>query len=625
MNVDRPIRPATLFVAAILLFLAVTGAPARDETPAKRNTGPSRTFVVDGSPVHDVGNVRVHASNWGAFGSSPGTGLPYAGAPSCEWPAGSQVEYVYEGGLWVGALLDGTPAVSTSVQQLENRPTVEPGDVVYYAAQGDAGGARIPMPGADDDHDGSVDEDWHEGYDNDFDRFADEDFAAISDQMLSRRFQDDTPQATAIYPQHRPMHLAVREESYQWRDSAYDDFVGFTFWITNTGEDTLRSVYVGVYTDGDVGHRARNNYWNDDATGFDTVMVDHAPGTTRHDFAYWYDVDGDAGQAPGYAGILILDHPTDPLGIDAPPSVRATSAVNMLGSLSYPQGGPPTNDFERYELMSSGKVGQNIGGDVTTLVAMGPFAQLYPGETIRFSFALVVTPRDDFSNVRRAADVYHGRWFDIDGDPLTGIRGREHNEHWYLPTDTVETVAFGFVSATADEGVIALRATYQAGMHVREVAVYRGPEDVAFPMDRIGTVPPCGCGAIQFIDRDVISGHAYRYQFGVVDGEGEHLSPLVMPTAGPVEGRLSQNRPNPFNPRTTIHFTLPARAATTLVVYGVSGGRVRTLVDEELARGPYAVEWDGQDDDGQPVSSGMYFYRLVSGTYSVSRKMMLIK
>jgi hypothetical protein len=625
MNVDRPIRPATLFAAAILLFLAVTGAPARDETPAKRDNGPSRTLVLDGSPVHDVGIVSVHASNWGMFGSMPGTSSTFSGAPSCEWPAGSRVEYLFAGGLWVGAVRDGIPAVSTSLYQYEFRPTVDPGDIVYRAAQGDAGGARVPMPEADDDHDGQIDEDWHDGYDNDFDRFADEDYAAISDQMFSRRFQDDTPEAVAIYPEHRPMHLAVREESYQWRDAGYDDFVGFTFWITNTGPDTLQSVYLGVFADGDVGHRDRSNNYNDDATGFDTVMVDLGTEIASRDFAYWYDVDGDGGQAPGYAGIVMLDHPTDPLGINAPPAVRAATVASMLSTLSYEQGGLPTNDFERYELMSAETVGRDRNGDVSTLVAAGPFAHLYPGETVRFSFALVVTPRADLTNVRRAVAAYHGRWFDVDGDPVTGIGGREHNEHWYLPTDTVETVSFGFVSATADEGVIALRGTYQAGMRVREVVVYRGPADVAAPMVRIGTVKPCGCGTMEFIDREVTSGRGYRYQFGVIDGEGEHLSPLVAPTAGPIEARLSQNQPNPFNPRTTIRFTLPARAATTLIVYGVSGRRVRTLVDEELAKGPYEFEWDGQDDNGQPVASGLYFYRLESGGFSGSRKMVLLK
>ncbi len=615
------VRAAVIPGALSLLLAAITAATARDATPGKPGPGPSRTFVADGSPVHDVGNVRVHASNWGAFGSSPGTGLPYAGAPSCEWPAGSQVEYVYEGGLWVGAVLGGSPAVSTSTQQVEFRPAVDPGDVVYYAAQGDTAGVRIPMPGADDDHDGHVDEDWHEGYDNDFDRFADEDFAAVSDQMLSRRFQDDTPQAIAIYPQHRPMHLAVREESYQWRDGSYDDFVGFTFWITNTGEDTLRSVYVGVYTDGDVGHRGRANYWADDATGFDTLMIDHATGTSRHDFAYWYDDDGDGGQATGYAGIVVLDHPTDPLGIDAPPAVRATSAVNMLGSLSYPQGGPPTNDFERYELMSSGKVGHNIGGDVSTLVAMGPFASLLPGETIRVSFALVVTPRDDFSNVRRAAAVYHGRWFDLDGDPLTGIGGREHNEPWYLPAEVFETVAFESVEAEAVEGVIELRAEIRTGLPVQTINVYRGSGAATW----IGEVAECGCGRVVFVDRDVVAGNGYRYQFGVVDSEGEHRSPTATAVAGAPASSLAQNRPNPFNPNTTIHFTLPSQESATLVVYDVSGKRVRGLVQGEMGKGPHDVEWDGLDDAGNPVASGVYFYRLEAGSYASSRKMMLLK
>ena len=625
MTLDRSVRPAAVPAAAILLLLAVTGAPARDERPGKSVDPPSRIFVLDGSPVHDVGNVRVHASNWGAFGSLPGGGLPFSNAPSCEWPAGSRVEYLFEGGLWVGALLDGIPAVSTSTRQIEFRPTQDPGDIVYRAARGDAGGVRIPLPGADDDRDGRLDEDWHDGYDNDFDRFADEDYAAVSDQMFSRRFQDDTPEAIGIYPQHRPMHLAVREESYQWRDEGYDDFVGFTFWVTNQGADTLRDVYVGIYADGDVGHRDRNNYWTDDATGFDTVTVDHQAGTVGYDFAYWYDVDGDGGQAPGYAGVVILDHPTDPLGIDAPPSVRASSVVSMLSTLSYAQGGLPTNDFESYELLSQGTVGRYRTGDVSTLVALGPFAHMYPGETMRVSFALVVTPRDDFSNVQRAAEAWYGRWFDLDGDPATGASGREHNERWYLPGDVFDTVAFESVGAEAVEGVIELRAAIRTGLPVRAINVYRGAGDGSGALALVGELADCGCGRVLFVDRDVAGGGSYRYQLGVVDGEGEHMSPQATATAGAATTSLAQNRPNPFNPRTTIHFSLPARGAVTLLVYDVTGKRVRTLVRGELAKGPHDVDWDGLDDAGNPVASGVYLCRLEAGSYASSRKMMLVK
>jgi hypothetical protein len=92
---------------------------------------------------------------------------------------------------------------------------------------------------------------------------------------------------------------------------------------------------------------------------------------------------------------------------------------------------------------------------------------------------------------------------------------------------------------------------------------------------------------------------------------------------------LEQNSPNPFNPVTSISFTVSDRtgshAHTTLVIYGVSGSVVRTLVDQKLPAGESTFVWDGRDASGEPVASGVYFYRLTVGGDSATRKMTLLK
>ena len=431
-------------IASLVTLIPTAADICSAGKPAGPGGLPARTLVLDGSPVHNAGNLRVHASNWGEIGSRPGTALPFQNAPSAEWPAGSLVEYLWAGGIWVGALVSGVPAVSTSSYEYEFRPSSDVRDIVYYAAYGALHGNRRPAANADDDIDGSIDEDALDGFDNDLDGAVDEDFAGISTQMLSRRFRDDDPSAIAIYPNHVPMHLRVHEESYQFSDPDFDDFVGFTFRITNDGIDPLEDVYVGVFCDGDVGHRNQPNYWTDDATAFlNDLVVDHSPHPSQaYDFPYWYDLDGDAGVAPGYCGIVVLDHPVDPTGADAPMAVGVSSYATFSGSQSFEEGGDPTNDFERYEVMSSQLIeGPATGGDHRSLIAVGPFAALAPGETITFSFALVVTPRDDFTHVARAATAYHGLWFDMDANPATGVGGKEHQEHWFLPGDNPTSVA----------------------------------------------------------------------------------------------------------------------------------------------------------------------------------------
>ena len=88
---------------------------------------------------------------------------------------------------------------------------------------------------------------------------------------------------------------------------------------------------------------------------------------------------------------------------------------------------------------------------------------------------------------------------------------------------------------------------------------------------------------------------------------------------------LSQNYPNPFNPTTEIAFDLPAAVKVNLSIFNVLGQRVVTLVDERLDAGNHTVTWNSTNSGGNTVSSGIYFYRISAGSFSESRKMMLLK
>ncbi|MFQ6105310.1 MAG: M28 family peptidase [Candidatus Glassbacteria bacterium] len=110
-----------------------------------------------------------------------------------------------------------------------------------------------------------------------------------------------------------------------------------------------------------------------------------------------------------------------------------------------------------------------------------------------------------------------------------------------------------------------------------------------------------------------------------VSVEGEDVSRL------PLTYSLSQNYPNPFNPLTMITFEIPgddeeaSEVYTTLSIFDVRGRLVRNLVDGELTPGRYQVSWDGKNGEGREVSSGIYFYRIVSGSFVSTRKMILVK
>ncbi len=113
----------------------------------------------------------------------------------------------------------------------------------------------------------------------------------------------------------------------------------------------------------------------------------------------------------------------------------------------------------------------------------------------------------------------------------------------------------------------------------------------------------------------------------VVDREAVayDVSANLKSAARPASYTLEQNQPNPFNPQTTIEFTIVEPGWTEVVVFNVLGEEVRRLMAGSLAAGAHSVTWDSRDDSGASLPSGVYFYRLTSGDFSATRKMLLLK
>jgi len=112
----------------------------------------------------------------------------------------------------------------------------------------------------------------------------------------------------------------------------------------------------------------------------------------------------------------------------------------------------------------------------------------------------------------------------------------------------------------------------------------------------------------------------------ISDGAARNV-PVGSTGPGPLPSmfELSQNRPNPFNPTTTIDFYIESQSDVRLEVFNVLGQLVKTLVDRSMAPGQYSVVWDGTDTNGARMASGVYLYRLKSGDASLTKKMVLLK
>ena len=88
---------------------------------------------------------------------------------------------------------------------------------------------------------------------------------------------------------------------------------------------------------------------------------------------------------------------------------------------------------------------------------------------------------------------------------------------------------------------------------------------------------------------------------------------------------LEQNHPNPFNPSTEISYSIPSAGDVNLTIYNTLGQRVITLIDYYQDAGSYDIIWDGADDSGSPVSSGIYFYKIMINNHTDCKKMILLK
>jgi hypothetical protein len=93
----------------------------------------------------------------------------------------------------------------------------------------------------------------------------------------------------------------------------------------------------------------------------------------------------------------------------------------------------------------------------------------------------------------------------------------------------------------------------------------------------------------------------------------------------PLSFRLDQNYPNPFNPVTNISFALSKPCVVSLEIINITGQKVASLVDGTMEAGNHTILWDSRDSNGQPLASGIYFYRLKTGDFIDTKKMMLLK
>lgn len=196
---------------------------------------------------------------------------------------------------------------------------------------------------------------------------------------------------------------------------------------------------------------------------------------------------------------------------------------------------------------------------------------------------------------------------------------------WYMAeiSSTVEIALTSFDVNYSDDRV-KLSWTTAKSAHFDGFNIYRREGEEGL-FERINAELLTFASATDFCDETAMPGNTYSYQIGAVQDDNEIFSRIVTLSLPPKPLTLYQNHPNPFNPSTTIGFFLPRNQRVNLTIYDIEGRRVKTLIDGHQNAGRQDIIWNGTNDNGRAVSSGVYYYRLVTGKKKITRKMVVIR
>lgn len=334
----------------------------------------SKALDDDNSKFTNIGNIGITVTNFGTIGH--GFSL-WPDQPSCEYPIGSGIEHLFDGGLWIGGYLSDNDQGSNKQGPFVTTGAVDASSI----AQRGGGGFEYT------NEEGTKVKERSSLIDSKF--FSPD---AVSHQDFVMDFNDTNrvyPESGEIILDHSPLGISVHQETYAWNFPFADFFVIFNYWIKNVGDKYIDSFYVGLWNDTVVRNtnitspRTGGSFYNKSGNGFDDSLK----------IAYEFDATGDVGFTDSYIGIQFLGASEQ---VDSVNFVtwqfRNTSSTSFFA---------PQDDQQRYYKMEGFFGGTNRYDDGieptslkqasnrSMLLSVGPIAQLAPGDSINVTFAYV--------------------------------------------------------------------------------------------------------------------------------------------------------------------------------------------------------------------------------------------
>ena len=387
---------------------------------------------------------------------------------------------------------------------------------------------------------------------------------------------DLTKKEFAYYPDpkdstKRGLGLRAEVRCYQFPDSKLADVFFSITDLRNIGGKNLSKTVAGLFFDTHIGGA---NEYSDDAAQFNA----------NQRMAYFWDPDGKSDNpslTPGYFGVMIVETPGNSAnGIDDDGDGIIDESPNNSIDDDH-DWNPATDDVGADGISNTHDLGEGNG-----LPTHGEpnFDEKDRDEVDQFGLT-------SFSNLQ------------------FGGANRPKNDA--LMWETMKPGSFGadMLFPTTGDGVGVMGSGY-------------------FELDTtmivtLGVAFICAGNYDTLIQRAdaVLKEYPLRFSYSL----GGNPSAVMGGASGSRIYALDQNYPNPFNPETRIQFSVQRTHRTLLRIYDAVGRGVRTLVDRVVETGDYVVHWDGKDNNGAAVASGIYYYRLHSGEYIATRKMILIR
>lgn len=197
------------------------------------------------------------------------------------------------------------------------------------------------------------------------------------------------------------------------------------------------------------------------------------------------------------------------------------------------------------------------------------------------------------------------------------------------PHNFIVPVELSSFSAHVDGQAVDLRWNINMALNLYGFEIQRSSDKENF--QQIGFVQASKSNgtfaAYTFLDDKIQSGAEYTYRLKIVDLDGSMTfsAPLTARAAHPISIRLLANYPNPFNPSTRINFELPSEQNVQIQIYDQQGREIRSLVHQTMGAGYHEVVWNGLNDDGRTIPSGIYFCKLKAAGQNLSRQMTFLK